>query len=365
MSDVVPVTAEKAEVLTPQSTRLNPFDRAKIFGIELRGWRLVWLVVGLAVALILPFVVPGFTIFQLTQAIIYAMAIQGLNLLTGYNGQFSLGHSAFYAIGAYTAAIMMFHYEIHYLWTLPVAFVISLFVGFLFGFPALRLEGLHLALATFALAVATPQLLKWKPIEGWTGGVQGLFVFQPDPPLGLPLTQDQYLYYLCLAVMIILFVCAWNIVRGRTGRALIAIRDNPLSAKSMGINTSLYKSLTFGVSAAYTGVAGALGAIVVGFVAPDSFTFLLAVLFLVGLVVGGVASIWGPIIGGIFVLFIPNISDNVQTMIGGWFGWIGINITWLVYGVFLILVVYFMPSGFAGLWRWLTNQLLRLSKPSA
>lgn len=351
---------EDAKARIPVTSRANPFDRATVFGLQLQGWRKLWLVLGLIVAVLLPLVVPDFTIFQLTQAMIYAMAIQGLNLLTGYNGQFSLGHSAFYAIGAYTAAIMMDSFGSGYVWTLPVAFVITLVVGFLFGFPALRLEGLHLALATFALAVATPQLLKWKPIEDWTGGVQGIFVFKPDAPWGLPLSPDQWLYYFSFAVLLILFICAWNLVRGRTGRALIAIRDNPLSAKSMGINTSLYKSLAFGVSAAYTGVAGALGAIVVGFVAPDSFTFLLAVSFLVGLVVGGVASIWGPIVGGIFVLFIPNISEGVQGILSGVFGWVGVNITWLIYGVFLILVVYFMPSGFAGLWRWLTSRLMRL-----
>lgn len=360
MSEAVPVKLSGVEARTAPTTRANPFERATVFGLQLRAWRKVWLVLGLVVAVIAPLVVPDFTIFQITQAMIYAMAIQGLNLLTGYNGQFSLGHSAFYAVGAYTAAIMMDNFGAGYVWTLPVAFVITGVVGFLFGFPALRLEGLHLALATFALAVATPQLLKWGPIEHWTGGVQGIFVFKPDAPFGLPLSADQWLYYFSLIVLLILFVCAWNLVRGRTGRALIAIRDNPLSAKSMGINSSLYKSLAFGVSAAYTGVAGALGAIVVGFVAPDSFTFLLAVSFLVGLVVGGVASIWGPIVGGLFVLFIPNISEGVQGILSGIFGWVGVNITWLIYGVFLILVVYFMPSGFAGLWRWLTSRLMKL-----
>lgn len=354
------VLQEKAKARTDATTRANPFDKATIFGMQLHGWRKLWLVAGLIVALALPLVLPDFTVFQLTQAMIYAMAIQGLNLLTGYNGQFSLGHSAFYAVGAYTAAIMMDSFEVSYFWTLPVAGFVSLVVGFLFGFPALRLEGLHLALATFALAVATPQLLKWKPIEDWTGGVQGIFVFKPDPPFGLPISQDQWLYYFSFIVLLILFICAWNLVRGRTGRALMAIRDNPLSAKSMGINTSVYKSLAFGVSALYTGVAGALGAIVIGFVAPDSFTFLLAVSFLVGLVVGGVASIWGPIVGGLFVLFIPNISEGMQGILSNVFGWVGVNITWMIYGIFLILVVYFMPSGFAGLLRWCTGRLMKL-----
>ena len=133
-------------------------------------------------AIMLPLVSQNFFVFQLTVAMIYAIAILGLNLLTGFNGQFSLGHGAFYAIGAYTAAIMMDQWEIAYYWTLPAAGLICLIVGFLFGLPALRLEGLYLALATFALALAMPQLLKYKHFEDWTGGVQGLVLLKPDAP---------------------------------------------------------------------------------------------------------------------------------------------------------------------------------------
>ena len=214
-------------------------------------------------------------LFQLTLAMSYAIAILGLSLLTGFNGQFSLGHSAFFALGAYTAAIMMDHWGISYIWTLPAAGVVSLVFGFLFGLPALRLQGIYLALATFSLAVAAPQILKSKPLEPWTGGVQGIVIIKPDAPFGLPLSSDQWLYYLTLAVVVVMFVCAANLINSRTGRAIMAIRDNPIAARAMGINISLYKALTFGVSALYTGVAGALGAIVIQFVAPDSFTFVL------------------------------------------------------------------------------------------
>ena len=169
--------------------------------------------------------------------------------------------------------------------------------------PALRLEGIYLALATFALAIAIPQALKSTVVEHWTGGVQGIVIIKPDAPFGLPLNSDQWLYVLTVVVTIIMYVCAVNLVNSRTGRALIAIRDHPVAASAMGINVSLYKSLTFGVSALYTGVAGALGAIAIGFVAPDSFTFVLAVALFVGLVVGGVASIPGTLIGGLFVLY--------------------------------------------------------------
>lgn len=308
---------------------------------ERSAFQRLWIPAAVVIALVLPFVFKNFTIFQLTMVMVYAIAILGLNLLTGFNGQFSLGHSAFYAIGAYTAAILMDQLDVPYYLTLPVAGVVCLVVGFLFGLPALRLEGLYLALATFALAVATPQLLKFTPLEHWTGGVQGIVILKPDAPFGLPLSQDQWLYFFTLAVLLFLFWCASNLVRSRTGRAMMAIRDNPIAAKSMGINTALFKSLTFGVSALFTGIAGALGAIVVQFVAPDSFTFFLAVSFLVGLVVGGVASIPGAIFGAAFVLFVPNIAEGISK-----------GLAWAVYGVMLILLIYIMPAGAAGFVRW-------------
>ena len=319
-----------------------------IGGVGLPAWRLVLLAAGLIVLLVIPFVLKNFFIFQITLAIIYAIAILGLNLLTGFNGQFSLGHSAFYAIGAYTAAIMMENMGLSYVWTLPVAAVVCFVFGFLFGLPALRLEGIYLALATFALAIAIPQVLKSSVLEHWTGGVQGIVIIKPDAPFGLPLSSDQWLYLFTVAAAIVMYVCATNLVKSRTGRALIAIRDHPVAASAMGINVSLYKSLTFGVSALYTGVAGALGAIAIGFVAPDSFTFVLAVALFVGLVVGGVASIPGTLVGGLFVLFVPNIAESVSKGLAG-----------AVYGVILLLVIYLMPTGFAGLMRLITAKIMR------
>jgi branched-chain amino acid transport system permease protein len=302
--------------------------------------RRLWLLGALVVALALPLLLKNFTLFQLTLVMIYAIAILGLNLLTGFNGQFSLGHSAFFAIGAYTAAILLDRFDAPYALTLPVAGLVSLIAGFLFGLPALRLEGLYLALATFALAVATPQLLKFSLIEHWTGGVQGIVILKPDAPFGLPLNADQWLYYFTLGVSLVMFWAARNLIASRTGRALMAIRDNPLAAQSMGIDTALYKSLAFGVSALFTGVAGALGALSIGFVGPDSFTFFLAVSFLVGLVVGGVGWIPGALFGGLFVLFVPNIAETISK-----------GLAWAVYGVILILLIYLMPSGMAGFVR--------------
>jgi branched-chain amino acid transport system permease protein len=305
------------------------------------------------VALMAPLLVRNFVVFQLTLVMVYGLAILGLNLLTGFNGQFSLGHSAFYGIGAYTAAILM-NANVEYYWTLPCAGTLCFVVGFLFGLPALRLQGIYLALATFALATAMPQILKFEPLEPLTGGVQGIPLLKPDPPPGVPLNPDQWLYYFTLAVLLVMFMGAASLVKSRTGRAIMAIRDHPIAAAAMGVNTSLYKTLTFGVSALYTGVAGALGAIVIQFVGPDSFPFLLSVSFLVGLVVGGVGSIPGSLVGGVFVLFVPNLAERVSTGLSG-----------AIYGVILLLVIFVMPSGAAGFFRMAAARLpsVRNSRP--
>jgi branched-chain amino acid transport system permease protein len=310
---------------------------------------------GIAVAAVLaalPLFLTNFTVFQLTMMLIYAIAILGLNLLTGINGQFSLGHGAFYAIGAYTAAILMEDAGLAYGWTLPAAGIICFVSGFMFGLPALRLEGIYLALATFGLAVAMPQFLKLSVIEQWTGGVQGIVITKPDAPFGLPLSQDQWLYYFTLIVGLLLYWFAVNLVSSRSGRALMAIRDNPLAARAMGVNSALYKSLAFGVSAAFTGVAGALGAIVVQFVAPDSFSFFLSVALFVGLVVGGVGWLPGALAGGAFVVFVPNIAEHFNKALAG-----------AAYGVILILLIYLMPTGAGGLVRKVADFIGRRIKP--
>ncbi len=300
----------------------------------------------LAVAVALPFAMSGFRVFQFTQVLSYAIALLGLNMLTGYNGQFSLGHGAFYAIGAYTTAIMIDRWSIPYGWTLPTAGILCLVVGFLFGLPALRLEGLYLALATFSLALAVPQILKY--FEHWTGGSQGIVLSKPKPPLGLPLTEDQWLYFLTLAVTIALFALARNLLHGRTGRAVVAIRDNHIAAEAMGINNALYKSTVFGVSAAYTGVAGALSAIAIAFVAPDSFDVYLSITLLTGVVIGGLATISGAVLGALFIQFVPNWAQDISKAA-----------PWAIFGLFLILFMYAMPRGIAGgiemLWRRVTR----------
>src|SRR6266487_3233982 len=207
--------------------------------------RILGLILVLVVAMGLPFALSGFRVFQFTQVLIYAIALLGLNILTGYNGQISLGHGAFYAIGAYTSAIMIDRWSIGYGWTIPTAGILCLVVGFLFGWPALRLEGLYLALATLSLALALPQILKY--FEHWTGGSQGIVLSKPKAPFGLPLSEDQWLYFVTLVILVVLFLLARNLLKSRTGRAIVAIRDNHIAAEAMGINSALYKSVVFGV----------------------------------------------------------------------------------------------------------------------
>jgi branched-chain amino acid transport system permease protein len=288
----------------------------------------------LAMLVLTPLFVKNFIIFQMTMVLIYAIAILALNILTGGSGQFSLGQSAFYAVGAYTAGILMETFGVNYALTLPIAGIICFGFGFLFGFPALRLSGVYLALATFALAVAMPQLLKLGVFEHWTGGVQGLVITKPDAPFGLKMSQDMWLYYFTLFVSAVIYILAINLLRSRSGRALMAIRDNPIAASAMGVDLPIYKTLAFGVSAAFTGIAGALGAIVVQFVAPDSFTIQLAIAIFLGMVVGGVGWLPGSLVGSAFIVFVPNVAEHISKGLSG-----------AVFGVLLFVVIFLVPHG--------------------
>jgi branched-chain amino acid transport system permease protein len=302
-----------------------------------------WLVAVVVVFLVgFPTVISSFLASEWAQALILAIAIMGLNILVGYSGQLSLGHGAFMAIGAYISAILAHRYKMDYLLTIPIAALATGALGFLFGVPALRLSPLYLALATFALAVVTPSLIK-RPHE-LTGGVQGILVIQPDPPplasdvfatlTGTLMTSDQWIYYITLFCALLLF---W------------------LAAAASGVNVAGFKTLAFGISAFYAGAAGSLFGLSVGFVSPDTFPVSLSIQLLVGAVVGGLASIPGPLLGAIFAYFLPIESNQwvpSQT-------WLPDQITSTVknagpavsYGVILILIMMFAPNGLVGLIR--------------
>ena len=310
--------------------------------MNLRSIHTLWIA---AVLVVLPFLFEDFTVFQINLMLVYAIAVLGLNVLTGYGGQISLGHGAFYAIGAYTAAVLMEHAQMSAYMTLPIAGLISLIAGILVGFPALRLAGHYLALATFALAMAIPQLLKYDSFEHYTGGVQGLVLMKPEVPFefelfGQELNDDRWLYYFILLVGTFIFWVCSNLMKGRIGRAIMAIREQPIAAGALGVNLAAVKTMTFGLSAAITGIAGALGAVTVAYVAPDSFLAFLSISILVGAVVGGLGTIWGALFGAAFIQFIPNVADEISK-----------SAPWAVYGAILIALIYVAPGGVMGLLR--------------
>jgi branched-chain amino acid transport system permease protein len=275
---------------------------------------------------------------ELTLVLVYAVAILGLNLLVGYSGQISLGHGAFFAIGAYTAAILVVKVHLPYLLSVPAAALAAFVVGFAFGVPALRLRGLYLALVTLALGVATPPLIK--RFDALTGGVQGMSVRQPSAPGWLPLDSDQFLYLLVLLIAAVMFLLATNLTRGGLGRALISIRDHERAATTMGVDRARVKTRVFACSAAFAGVAGALFTFALGFVAPESFTLLLSFNFLAAVVIGGLGTITGPLLGALFIELVPQYAGDVNQALTG-----------VIYGATLIAVMYLAPGGAAGLLR--------------
>jgi branched-chain amino acid transport system permease protein len=305
------------------------------------------------VVMVLPAFVSDFRAQQFAYVGIYLVALIGLDILTGYTGQISLGHGAFMAIGGYTTALLMTDHGVKDIATIPVAIVVAGVVGLLFGLPAARLSGLYLALATFAIAVATPGLIK--RFEGITGGGSGINLFgtpeltaslTPVKLFGFELDFNNWLYYLSWTIALVGYVIAWLILRGRTGRSLRAVRDSETAAVSSGISLTRAKVFAFGVSAAYAGAAGALLAIATTYVNPDTFPVVLSIFLLVGVVVGGLGSLTGLIVGAIFIQFMPIWAQNISKKPGA---------PAVIYGVILIIVVLALPSGAAGLFDRLTQ----------
>lgn len=317
-----------------------------------RFWRACGLLAVLGAAAAVPLFAADIQLFRLTNILIYAIALLGMNVLVGYNGQISLGHGAFYAIGAYVATLLVVHPGMAHWVAVPVAGIVCLAVGFLFSLPLLRLSPVHLAMATFAVGMVLPSIAKWKWLERWTGGGQGLGIDVPGVPFGLPLSFDQWLYLLSLLIVALSFLLASNLLRGRVGRAAIAIRDHPIAAQSMGIDTVFYKAAIFGISAMVVGVAGALAALSFRYIAPGMFGVFLSFGFLIGIAVGGLGSLSGALFGAIFLQYIFLVvgvtARSLQTSSAP-----------LIYGVVLILFLCFFPHGIAGLVKGVGDRLRR------
>lgn len=304
-----------------------------------------------AVLLYLPLYYPPYRVFQFSEVLVFAIAVLSLNLLTGYTGQISLGHNFFFAIGAYTTAIMFRDLDVSFVVPIVAAFVVAFVVGFLIGIPALRLTGVYLALVTIALAVITPPMIT--RFDTITGGSQGINIDKPTAPGWTGLADDQWLYYICLAVAVIVFLLARNLVRGSVGRSMTAVRDNELAARTMGVNPAVPKALTFAYSAGFAGVAGALYTLVVGLVAPGSFTIILAINLLVGTVVGGMATIAGAVFGAAFITFVPVYTSDINPALGG-----------VIYGAVLIVAMFLMPGGAMGLARRIRAMVVTFEEPT-
>jgi branched-chain amino acid transport system permease protein len=306
-----------------------------------------------AVVAILPRLVSDFHTRELAIVGVYFIALVGLNVLTGFSGQISLGHGAFMAIGGYTTAILSVDHGVRDLWTIPAAGAVAGLAGLLVGLPALRLSGLYLALVTFGIAVSFPQLLK--KYEGFTGGTTGKILSLLKPPFGLHTTPNRWLYYLTWGIALVLLALAWALVRGKPGRTLQAIRDSEVAASSFGVSLPGYKTVAFGISAFYAGVAGSLLAIATAYVNPDTYPISLSIFLVVGLAVGGLGSLAGLIVGAAFVYYLQNHADAV----GRWVDHLPFltvdprqpGIPSIVSGVLLIAVMLLLPTGAGGLLR--------------
>jgi branched-chain amino acid transport system permease protein len=285
-----------------------------------------------------------FHLFQFTNILVYALALTGLNLLVGYNGQISLGHGAFYAVGAFVTTLLVEHAGVPHLLALPVGAVVAGLVGWGFSLPVLRLQTMHLAMATFAMGAALPTLAKWKPIEPWTGGTQGLAITQITVPFGLPLRLDQWLYLLALGTLVGAFWLTRNLLRGRIGRAVIAIRDHPIAAQTMGIDHVRYKAAVFGLSALLVGLAGGLSALAMRYAAPGMYGLFLSFGLLIGIALGGLGTLSGALYGAVCL-------QGIFLVVGKSAGALHTRNTPLVYGVVLILFLVLFPNGIAGLLR--------------
>jgi branched-chain amino acid transport system permease protein len=342
----------------------------------------------LAAAVVLIVLLPRFTsefrLGQFTYVGIYFVALLGLNILTGYSGQISLGHAAFMAIGGYTAALLIlgrkgFEALGEHAWhilpehgmravlTIPIAGLVTAVIGCLFGIPALRLAGVSLALATLAVAVSLPAVAK--RFEHLTGGGGGLSLPLPHAPFGWDISTPHWLYYEAWVCAGILFVVAWLLVRGRVGRAWRAIRDGEVAAVSSGVSPAVYKTLAFGISAAYAGVAGALFAIQVSYINPDTFPVTLSLLLLASVVIGGLSSLSGVIVGALVLEFLPIYAQSPPLLHIQFAKQSGP----VVFGVFLMLIVVLIPGGAASLLgratrplrSWMGRSSARVSDPEA
>ena len=316
-----------------------------------------WFMILIASLIILPFLIPNYYIYMANYMAINVIVTIGLNILVGYTGQISLGHAGFFGIGAYFTVLSMTNLHVPFPLALLIAAMVAAFFGFILGLPALRLEGPYLAIATLGFGMAITQVIgRWQIF----GGRMGL----ETPSLNLfsyVLESDRQLYFLIIPVAFLLTMAARNLMKTRVGRAFIAIRDSDIAAETMGVNLVFYKTLAFAISAFYAGIAGGLFAFLIGFINPSTFNFILSIYFLAFVIVGGLGSIFGSIMGGIVMTWLMLVLDKVQELpyLGTvllsfserWMSVTGLpNIASIIFGLIIVLLVVFEPLGLYGFW---------------
>ncbi|QQS14693.1 MAG: branched-chain amino acid ABC transporter permease [Rhodospirillales bacterium] len=292
----------------------------------------------LAAAVVLPFLVADYMVFRFTLAVIWSIAVLGMVVLGGVSGQLSIGHAAFYGLGAYTAALLANRTGVSLYWALPLAALLCWAAGYAFGRVAGRQSLWNQALITYALVIVFPQTLRSRLVEGLTGGTQGLYLDAPAAPAWIGLGTDRWWYLLSLAVLVCGMWAVRNLVDSRSGRALRAVRDHDTAAAVQGVDVDHHRANAFGLSAAFVGVAGCLAAIQFAYVAPNTYSFWLSVQFLMGMVVGGMHSIYGAVIGGLFLQFMPDLAAVV-----------GRGQSHILLAALLVATIVLMPDGLAGL----------------
>jgi branched-chain amino acid transport system permease protein len=328
------------------------------------GTVLVWSAAFLIFLFTLPLYIPSYNIYLLNIILVYVILAVGLNILVGYTGQISLGHAGFFAIGAYGTALIMMHLHVPFLLALILAGLLAAFFGFIIGLPALRLEGPYLAIATLGFGLTIMHIIgRWEIFGGRMG------ITTPPLDLGLPgsaysmiIDGDVKIYYLILVITVLMVIGARNLMKTRVGRAFVAIRDDDIAAEVMGVNLTIFKTMSFAVSAFYAGVAGGLYGFVVSFFDPFTFNLILSIIFLVMIVVGGLGSVLGAIMGAVLITYLQyDLLKNVEELpyLGGllvqiskkWFTVIGLaNFGSIALGLIMLGIVIFEPLGMFGIW---------------
>ena len=310
--------------------------------------RTVW-TMGFVAAATLAFCFPDYIVFRFTQAVIWSIALLGLVILCGISGQFSFAQAAFYGVGGYTIAILGTHAPLSIYWALPLAPLL----GFAAGYGLGRVSGGQSlwtqALISYALVIAFPQMLRWPPIERLTGGVRGLYVDLPEASTETGLSADQWIYLLSLGLLALGMLLAANLTASRSGRALKAARDHDMAAEAQGVDVAHVRAMASGLAGGYLALAGCLAALQLGFVGPGSYGFALAVQMLFGLVIGGMNSIAGAVVGGLFLEFFPGLVAGL-----------GKGLSAVLFAVLLIAGIVAMPDGVAGALPRLAARMRRL-----